>query len=120
MTRFFAILILVLLPLQWSYAAVASYCKHETLRDGQGHLGHHELASASEPLDVPNKPAPDKGDECPVCAVAAMKIAVDVGIASSLSVGRPEVGALLRVAIYDAFPDLPFRPPQDARPSVPA
>ena len=40
MRRWFAILLLVLLPLQFSWAAVASYCGHE--RDAQAqHLGHH-------------------------------------------------------------------------------
>lgn len=39
--RLLAIVLLVLLPLQFSWAAVASYCEHETSVD-DGHLGHHE------------------------------------------------------------------------------
>jgi len=101
-TRIFAILILVLLPLQWSYAAVASYCGHEKLPKGQGHLGHHELASTPA-KDLPDGPAPDNGDECPVCIVATFNIAMDVAL-----------------AIHDPFPDLPFRPPQGARRIHPA
>lgn len=120
MSRFIAILILALLPLQWSYAAVASYCKHETLPTGQGHLGHHELATEKSPQDAPEKPASESSDECPVCTVAAMKIAVDIPLAASLAIGKPAASDQIRIAIYDPFPDLPFRPPQDARLAVPA
>lgn len=41
MLRFFAIFLLVLLPFQLSWAAVAPYCGHE--REAvSGHFGHHE------------------------------------------------------------------------------
>ncbi|MES2718739.1 MAG: hypothetical protein V4795_23475 [Pseudomonadota bacterium] len=40
MRRFLAIVLLALLPLQFSWAAVASYCEHET--QGAGHFGHHD------------------------------------------------------------------------------
>jgi hypothetical protein len=39
--RFLAIVLLTLLPLQFSWAAVATYCGHET-DAAAGHLGHHE------------------------------------------------------------------------------
>jgi hypothetical protein len=38
--RFLAMVLLALLPLQFSWAAVASYCEHET--QGAGHFGHHD------------------------------------------------------------------------------
>jgi hypothetical protein len=41
MRRLFTIFLLVLLPLQLSWASVAAYCQHEA--DGQAqHFGHHE------------------------------------------------------------------------------
>ncbi len=40
MRRLFILALLALLPLQFSWAAVASYCEHET--QGDGHFGHHE------------------------------------------------------------------------------
>lgn len=40
MRRFLAIVLLALLPFQFSWAAAASYCEHET--QGDGHFGHHE------------------------------------------------------------------------------
>jgi hypothetical protein len=41
MRRLIAIFVLVFLPLQWSYAAVADYCQHEETRSAQKHVGHH-------------------------------------------------------------------------------
>lgn len=41
MRRCLAILLLALLPLQFSWAAVAAYCGHEVGRHAE-HLGHHE------------------------------------------------------------------------------
>ncbi len=43
MRRWFAVLLLVLLPIQLSWAAVASYCAHET-ESAAGHFGHHDHA----------------------------------------------------------------------------
>jgi hypothetical protein len=39
--RFLAIVLLALLPLQFSWAAVASYCGHETQATAD-HFGHHD------------------------------------------------------------------------------
>lgn len=41
MHRWLAILLLALLPLQFSWAAVAAYCGHEPGQQSE-HLGHHE------------------------------------------------------------------------------
>lgn len=41
MSRWFVVLLLVFLPLQFSWAAVAPYCGHEADAQTQ-HLGHHE------------------------------------------------------------------------------
>lgn len=41
MRRWLSILILVFLPFQFTWAAVAGYCQHETDAASQ-HLGHHE------------------------------------------------------------------------------
>ncbi|MFY7916691.1 MAG: cation efflux protein, CzcI family [Rubrivivax sp.] len=41
MRRWFLILLLAVLPLQFSWAAVATYCGHETGAQAK-HLGHHE------------------------------------------------------------------------------
>jgi hypothetical protein len=41
MRRLFVIFLLVLLPLQLSWASVAAYCEHETDAQAQ-HFGHHD------------------------------------------------------------------------------
>ena len=46
MRRWFAVLLLFLLPLQFSWAAVATYCGHESDAHAQ-HFGHHEHQHAS-------------------------------------------------------------------------
>jgi hypothetical protein len=46
MRRWLAIFLLVLLPFQLSWAAVVSYCTHET-GAGAAHFGHHEHSGHS-------------------------------------------------------------------------
>lgn len=41
MRRWLAIVLLALLPLQFSWAAVAAYCGHESGQQAQ-HMGHHD------------------------------------------------------------------------------
>jgi hypothetical protein len=64
-----AIVLLAFLPLQFSWAAVASYCGHEA-QAGAGHFGHHANAgSVAEPVvDRDADPAASadvKGDKAP-------------------------------------------------------
>jgi hypothetical protein len=64
--RFLTILLLALLPLQFSWAAVASYCGHEA-QVGVEHFGHHEHqhhADTNEAagLDASPDGASDAGD----------------------------------------------------------
>ncbi|WP_088283830.1 DUF2946 family protein [Ideonella sp. A 288] len=57
MRRWLAILMLTLLPLQFSWAAVAAYCGHETGEHAQ-HLGHHEhLHTVQAAADKGHAPA---------------------------------------------------------------
>ena len=56
MRRWIAILVLVLLPLQFSWVAVAAYCGHETGKHAQ-HLGHHEHQHTGQ-ASVDNDSAP--------------------------------------------------------------
>jgi hypothetical protein len=67
--QFLAIVLLAFLPIQFSWAAVASYCGHEA-QAGAGHFGHHANAgSVSEPVVDPDaNPAANedgKGDKAP-------------------------------------------------------
>jgi hypothetical protein len=63
--RLLAIFVLALLPLQFSWAAVAVYCEHET--QGAGHFGHHEHQhNADVGAHADATPDPDAtGDKAP-------------------------------------------------------
>jgi hypothetical protein len=63
--RFLAIVLLAMLPLQFSWAAVASYCEHET--QGTGHFGHHEHEHHADagPNAEPAAEADAPGDKAP-------------------------------------------------------
>lgn len=61
MRRWLAVLLLVFLPLQFSWAAVANYCAHET-GAAASHVGHHDHAGhshASKVADPDHKGAAD-------------------------------------------------------------
>ncbi len=66
--RLLAIVLLALLPLQFSWAAVASYCEHET-SVGAGHVCHHEHPHQANVDDgCPEGPATGAGDvDCGHC-----------------------------------------------------
>jgi hypothetical protein len=69
MKRYLAIFLLVLLPLQFSWAAMASHCQHETVVTVQ-HPGHHshEHSSAEHPETVENADSSAAIDhDCATC-----------------------------------------------------
>jgi hypothetical protein len=67
--RFLAIVLLALLPLQFSWAALASYCEHET--QGAGHFGHHAHAHAHAHDHAPAHQASARSDAGPAADLAA-------------------------------------------------
>jgi hypothetical protein len=61
MRRWFATLLLVFLPLQFSWAAVSSYCGHEAGTEA-AHVGHHDHEGHSHPthgVDLDQNAKPD-------------------------------------------------------------
>ncbi|WP_431778059.1 cation efflux protein, CzcI family [Ottowia caeni] len=70
MRRWIAIFILIL-PLQFSWAAVASYCQHESEPAKTEHIGHHEHKHADTDTVGKTKksePSLDKSDrDCRLC-----------------------------------------------------
>ncbi len=70
MRRIFAILLLAVLPLQFSWAVVASYCGHEE-QAGVTHFGHHEHhhhadnGGNAEPVADLDATADAAGDKAP-------------------------------------------------------
>lgn len=89
MRRFILIFMMVLLPLQWSWAAAASVCAHE---QGTSHFGHHEHQHASgEAVHADDGQALVDHPDCQGChgvGTACMGTAAPPGVAWS-SAGPP-------------------------------
>jgi hypothetical protein len=69
MRRYLAIFLLVLLPLQFSWAAMASYCEHETSVTAK-HPGHHTHDHASVDHQESSKNSPQStgmDHDCATC-----------------------------------------------------
>lgn len=99
MRRWFAILLLALLPLQFSWAAVAVYCGHESDALAQ-HLGHHEHqhaghASAEKHADPAGKDAPAGADlDCGHCHASCCSMPAPVDTLRPLAIAsHPVTGA---------------------------
>ena len=113
MRKLFAILLLLLLPLQASWAAVAGYCQHE-----QGaatrHLGHHEHQHHQAPKATSHQtssainPAADL--DCSLCqAGCLLAMLTEPGLsATTLLVADPAVS--IDPPPSSAPLDLPERP----------
>ena len=71
--RFFSVCLLLLLPLQFAFAAAAPYCALEKVK-APSHFGHHEHADVPAPAPV------DQGDErvnldnCGVCHLGSAQV----------------------------------------------
>lgn len=66
MRRLFAIFLLVLLPLQLSWASVAVYCQHET--GGQAkHFGHHDHQHQAGDSDADTQLSGGVDNDCGTC-----------------------------------------------------
>ena len=114
MRRYLLVLMMVLLPLQWSWAAAASVCAHESGK--AHHLGHHEYKHGAGSLT--GKSDTNKSDgaslgshpDCQVChgvGVACVKLADDNPPAWVGASTLPEYERYLPDPPVDAF----LRPP---------
>lgn len=73
MNRYILIFLLMLLPFQFSWAAVASYCQHESERSTQ-HIGHHQAAGDSKQQQDGDQKLADSGDaDCSFCHFSCSK-----------------------------------------------
>ena len=77
MRRWILALLVCVLPLQWSWSAVATVCAHESSCDA--HFGHHEHAHAKPAGDGPSSPESVPGDphtDCQVCHAMGAVVAL--------------------------------------------
>jgi hypothetical protein len=66
MRRWIAICLLALLPLQFGWAAVASYCADES-PTAATHLGHHAHAQAADDLQADGSETTPSSEACDHC-----------------------------------------------------
>jgi hypothetical protein len=96
--RFLAIFLLVMLPFQFSWAAVASYCGHKA--QGAGHFGHHEHQHHADagPNAEPVADADNQGDkaagamdlDCGHChGTCGVMLTLPLGLPGALSTAPP-------------------------------
>ena len=77
MRRWLAVLLLTLLPLQLSWAAVSGYCQHETGAAAQ-HFGHHDhqhQSNAKVKSDNGGKTSGVFDIDCSICHAASCPMA---------------------------------------------
>lgn len=106
--RLLFLFLAVLLPLQFSWGAVAGYCQHES--DGRAkHFGHHEHVHKAEPKKTTDlKVAPD--NDCGTCHVAGVTVLVGPQAALPVvALGSPPGAAVSRPPT-SLPPDSPYRP----------
>ena len=76
MRRFLTVLLLLVLPLQLSWAAAAGYCQHGGATEVAGHLGHHvhqHVAADDAAQDPGDDKAPCVDDDCAYCHLGSLK-----------------------------------------------
>ena len=113
MRRLVILFILFLLPLQWTYAAVADYCQHEESRLAQKHVGHHAHNHVDQGHDSKGKTGGFGDQDCPTCHHAPAAIVISP--IEPLLPSTPVQIAFRSHRIPDRSPDNPFRPPHFAR-----
>lgn len=105
------VFLLIVLPLQWSAAAVAAYCQHETESAAQQHIGHHahEHRADADPGGI--DPAKSGFDaDCPSCHAHYAQAAIPVDHAVTPICGGHNATPY-RTTLPEPPPGSLFRPP---------
>jgi hypothetical protein len=107
MKRFLLILLLTLLPLQFTFAAVLAYCADEVV-ETTAHLGHHEHNDGKTINDLPKinpveKTATDS--DCHFCHAVFANLPVTFAGLTTPEINLPaEVAPLLLAAQHQTTP----------------
>jgi hypothetical protein len=115
--RLLIIFLMLLLPAQWTWAAVASACQHETGVAAQ-HVGHHEHEHQQAGPDAEqdrsaesNDQAPTFDADCHTCHGACISILMPVdGMTSNVEASH--VLSHYVASFADRFVEHPLRPPR--------
>ena len=104
MKRFFAILLMLILPLQFSLAASSAYCADEA-NVAVEHYGHHAHEGEQLPPDPDTPKKPGVESECGLCHLGCAKLQTAILILGTPdSILPAEVAPLLSAAQYQPSP----------------
>lgn len=111
MKKFLLILLLTILPLQYTWAAAAVYCKHE--QSSSTHFGHHSHQHKTQ-VDEPDEPDEAKKSkelhgDCEYCHLFSHTYLLHQVSDFDLP-AKPERAQALRLTFSSHIPDLPKRP----------
>ncbi len=110
MRRLCLILMLLVLPLQVSWAAVSSYCKHESGTAAQ-HFGHHYHQHKIKAADKTSADAPIQVDmDCTFCFASAFGMITVQSTTASADVPQAAPAFAKTVFLASIRPDRPERP----------
>lgn len=105
--RLVLILMLALLPVQWTWAAAASVCQHEEIvltDEAHAHFGHHEHQHEGAPADA------GTDSDCPSCHFAAPVLPMPQQGAQAPLLAASPATPYLR-SITAGLPERLIRPP---------
>jgi hypothetical protein len=113
MRRLLFIFLMVVLPVQWTWAAAASVCAHE--QQDAAHFGHHQhdhqdAAQATEPADDSRTGSLSEHPDCGVCHAAASAVVPASDSVPALWAGH-SYALRYAWAVPDRFVDTLLRPP---------
>jgi hypothetical protein len=109
MKRFFLILLLALLPLQFTFAAVSTYCADETVETtATAHFGHHEHNDGKKINDLSKVKPVEKtatDADCHFCHAVFANMPVMFVSPTAPEINLPtDVAPLLLAAQYQTTP----------------
>lgn len=114
-----ALVLILLLPLQWGWAMAASYCGHEATAT-HAHFGHHDHAhgDAAPPSLADDPTGDDTADtgahaDCGTCQLSSAS-AVMPGLRLAMPATAERCPAAAGTWRPDALADLLYRPPLPA------
>lgn len=84
MRRLFAILLLLLMPVQFAFAAAAPYCAMEKI-ETPTHFGHHEHADNAGPSEADGKDGLKVTADCEICHLASAQTPAAVALVVGLT-----------------------------------
>lgn len=112
MRRWLLVLLMLFLPLQFSWAVAATYCTHEPSGAATGHFGHHEHhhpASGDLSKDGSAKLAKAVDSDCEVCHLGACEPVL--AVFPSVDLVTVSVTDFTYYATYDSHVPPVFGPP---------